>query len=150
MAKLLKAKAGSVFIEEADGPQYFTIQGIRLIDNPAFILTRIRIARQESLQHIKTMTSKVYTYAFGELPGQVSVGGIMFFTNSCGVKKGKFGDINKYYEERRAYKGLSRYIAIGGAAFKVTMSSLEITAEASGLPFGQFSINYTILPQEES
>lgn len=149
MAQLFKAANGSVFVESVTGPQYMSVSGVGAFDRGSIILTGVQVSRKESLHHIKVMSSKVYTYAFGELPGGITVSGMIFFLSSCNISAGSLGKVNGYYERQRAYsRGAPAYIGIGGASFKVALSSLDMSAEAGPFPVGKFTLGFSIIPSD--
>ena len=148
MATLLRSVAGSVFLERIDGPQYMSVSGIPIFSSGSILLNEVTIARQESLQHIKTMTNNVFTYAFGELPGQVRIGGVIIFIGSCGQPAGSLATPNSYFSSHRAYRGRTSVIGVGGASFKVCLSGLQFSATAGPFPHGKFSLYFTLLPRQ--
>lgn len=147
MATLIKSKAGSVFVESIEGPQYMSVSGVNVFSNSSILLSSIRVSRRESLQHIKTMTNRVYTYAFGEMPGQVQIGGTVIFLSACGGASGNFAMPDDYFESKRAYKGKTIFVGVGGASFKAALTSLDITAEAGPFPHGKFVLGFTTIPR---
>jgi hypothetical protein len=147
MAQLIKSHAGSVYVENIEGPQYMSVSGVGLFGGGSFLLSGIKISRRESIQHIKTMTNQVFTYAFGELPGSVQIEGIIIFLNACGGAAGTMGGPNAYYDGRRAYSGLTTYVGVGGAGFKAALTGLDMSADAGPFPYGRFSLGFTIIPR---
>jgi hypothetical protein len=147
MATLIKSIAGSVFVERIEGPQYMSVSGISIFSKGSVLLSSVTVSRRESLQHIKTMTNNVYTYAFGELPGQVQVGGVIIFLDACGGVAGSMSWPNDYYSRKRAYVGKSTYIGIGGAGFRAVLTGLDMAAEAGPFPHGRFTLGFTVIPR---
>lgn len=147
MATLFRSVAGSVFLERIDGPQYMSVSGIPVFSNSSVLLSSVKVSRRESIQSIKTMTNNVYTYAFGEMPGQAQVSGVIIFL-SCGGIGGSLRIPDDYYDRKRAYKGLTTYIGIGGTGFRVCLTGLDMSAEAGPFPHGRFSLGFTILPRQ--
>jgi hypothetical protein len=146
MAAILRSIPGSVSVENVDGPQYFSVSGIP--NAPGMILTSVRVSRKESMAFLRTLGGNVYAYAFGEMPGSISVAGTIFFLNSCGGAWGNFAPLNMSYGGKRAYKGGMTFIGIGGASFRCAMTGVNFGAEAGPFPDGKFSFDFTIIPSE--
>lgn len=148
MATLFRSIAGSVFLDRIDGPQYMSVSGVPIFSSASILLSGVQVARKESLQHIKTMTNNVYTYAFGELPGQVRISGVIIFVGCGGIPAGSFASPNGYYNANRAYRGRTVYVGVGGAGFRCALSGLQLQAEAGPFPHGNFTLDFTILPRQ--
>ena len=131
-------------MEEVAGPQYMSVSGVPM--SPGLILTSVRVSRRESLAFVRTLGGAVYTYAFGELPGSMSVSGLVFFLDSCGGRWGDFARASSQYSARRAYAGDMAFVGIGGAGFRCVLSGADFGAEASETPMGSFSMNFTVIP----
>ena len=148
MAAILRSIPGAVVVEHVDGPQYLHVSGVPGTESSGLILTGIRVSRKESLSFIRTLGGQVYAYAFGEMPGTISVSGLIFFLDSCGNPLGDFKGINDSYEARRAYRGGPLFVGVGRASFKCALSSLEFGSEAGPFPDGKFTMSFTILPTD--
>jgi len=148
MAAILRSTPGAVSVENIDGPQYLSVSGVPGAPSAGMIISGVRVSRKESLSFIRTLGGQVYSYAFGESPGSLSVSGIIFFLNSCGSGLANFKRINDAYEARRAYKGGPLFVGVGGASFKCALSGVDFGADAGPFPDGRFTMSFTILPTE--
>lgn len=148
MANLFRSTAGEVTVDNYSGPQYMQVSGVPGIKSG--ILSSVRISRNEVVQHIKTLTAAVYSYAFGEGVGKVSVSGILFLNSLC-VGSASMGDINRQYDRNRVFsRPVPIILGIGGASLKAILVGLDMGAEASATPTAQFSMSFDILPTDTS
>lgn len=149
MAELFRSARGTVIVETVSGPQYMTVSGPGLDILGSSVLSAVRVSRKESVHHIKTLSNTVFSYAFGEFPGSASVTGILLLGNTCGARQSSLGRANSSYERNRAYvAGKTAYLGIGGASFKVALTSLDLAADAGPFPMGQFTMGFAIIPNE--
>jgi hypothetical protein len=125
-----------------------SVSGVPIFSSGSILLASVQVSRQESLQHIKTMTNNVYTYAFGELPGSMQIGGIIIFVNACGGAGGSMSTPNNFYDQKRAYRGLTVYVGVGGVGFRACLTNLILQAEAGPFPHGRFTLGFTVLPRQ--
>jgi hypothetical protein len=149
MAEILSSRSGTVTVSAQEGPQIMRLDGVNLSQTASMIVTGMRFARSEGIQVTKALSGAAYTYAFGEVPGNASVTGKIFFQNACDPNSSRvIANLNAYYSSARAYSGGSRILSIGGAALKVVLTGLEAGMEAGPVPIGSFTLSYTILPSD--
>lgn len=148
MADLFKSSSGSVVKSTTGSPSFLQVDGLDL-NGGMMMLTSLRIDRGQDIQVLKTLSNLYYLYAFGESPGRVLVGGLIFFTN-CGAKSttGEMvGKINSYYDANNAYakRGPTR-IAGGGVSFRCVLNGLSISGDMTPYNYASFSLSFTLIP----
>lgn len=112
------------------------------------LVTSVRVNRQEDVQFLKTLSSAFFIYAFGEAPGSVNVGGLIFFRECGGAISGTIGELNSFYEENCAYaRGSIIGVAIGGASFPCLLTALSISGDMTPYNYVSFSLGFTLVPR---
>lgn len=115
------------------------------------LLTSIKIDRAQEVQIVKTLSNLYYIYAFGESPGRVLVGGLLFLAD-CGSKSvtGRIiGDLNSAYEAKCAYANSQPVrISGGGAVFRTILTGFSVSGDMSPNNQAAFSLSFTIIPPQ--
>ena len=115
------------------------------------LATSLKIDRGEDIQYLKTLSNLYFIYSFGEAPGKIMVGGLIFFTD-CTSSTGRtqiIGDLNNYYETYRAYRHQGTIkIAASGASFNTILTNLSISADMTPYNFASFSLAFALVPSE--
>lgn len=151
MADLFKARAGTVIRSEVESPAFISVGGLDgMLRGGKMLLTSLRIDRGQGIQVLKTLGNLYYIYAFGEEPGKVMVGGLMFF-NDCSSNSANgevIRQINSYYDSNNAYnRGGPVPIAAGGASFSCILTNMSIAADMTPYNYASFSLNFMLLPK---
>lgn len=112
------------------------------------LVTSVRVNRQQEVQFLKTLSSAFYIYAFGESPGSVNVGGLIFFRECGGNIAGTIADLNAYYESHNAYaRGTVVGVAVGGASFPCLLTAMSISGDMTPYNYVSFSLGFTFVPR---
>lgn len=150
MADLYRAKAGTLIKSSVGVPSFVSVEGLdTLLRGGRMLGTSFRLDRGQEVQFLKTLSHLYYIYAFGEAPGKIMVGGLVFFAD-CTDPSGNaqiIGDINKFYDENNAYdrQGPIR-IAAGGASFSCLLTNLSISGDMTPYNYASFSMAFTFIP----
>ncbi len=152
MADIYKSVAGAVVRSQAVAPSFISIEGLDF-EGSKLLLTSISITKAQEVQFLKTLGKLYYIYAFGESPGSVQIGGLLFFTG-CESKNGAatntgIADVLRFYEESNAYaKGSPIRISGGGVSFRCILNGMAINGDMNAYNYASFSLSFTIIPEK--
>jgi hypothetical protein len=149
MANLYNSKPGSLVKTTIASPTFMTIDGLDLRSNK-LVVTSFKLDRGQDVQHQKTLSSEIYTYAFGESIGRIQVGGLLFFGSCDGISAESVTKINSFYSSNNLYtKNGPTKVAIGsGNAFQCYLENLSIVADASPYNMGSFNLGFSVIPKK--
>lgn len=150
MADLYRAVAGTLIKSGIDsGGGFISVSGMdSVLAGGRMLVTSIRVNRQQEIQFLKTLSSAFYIYAFGESPGSVNVGGLIFFRDCNGSGFSGISALNAYYETNNAYaKGGMVGVAVGGASFPCLLSAFSISGDMTPYNYVSFSMGFTMVPR---
>lgn len=152
MADLYKAVAGTLIKSEVGGGGFISISGMNsLLNGGRMLVTSVRVNRQQDVQFLKTLSSVFYIYAFGEAPGSVNVGGLIFFRECGGNVSGVIQEVNAFYEANNAYaRGSILGVAVGGASFPCLLTALSFSGDMTPYNYISFSLGFTLVPRSGS
>ncbi len=150
MADLYKSSAGAIVKSTVGSPSFISVDGFDgLLRGGKMLVTSIKIDRAQEVQIIKTLSNLYYIYAFGESPGRVMIGGMIFFAN-CGsrsVTGDIVGQLNSTYESKCAYNNSSPVrISGGGATFRTILTGFSISGDMNPHNQAAFSLSFTTIP----
>lgn len=149
MADLYKSSSGAVVKTSVGSPSFISVDGFdSLLRGGKMLLTSIKIDRAQEVQIIKTLSNLYYIYAFGEAPGRVMIGGMIFFAD-CGsgsVSGDIIGKLNKAYDSNNAYAKSSVKISGGGATFNTILTGFSVSGDMNPYNQAAFSLSFTIVP----
>lgn len=151
MSNLYKATAGSVVRDQVSSPSFLSVDGFDgQLRGGKMIATAFHVDRGQGWQMMKTLSNAIYTYAFGEDPGKIRVGGLLFLVNcgSAGASARAIGDVNAYYEKSNMYarKGPVR-VAADGASYRTYLTEMSIVLEQNQYNYGSFSLGFLLIPE---
>lgn len=146
MADLYQSKPGTLIKSSIARPSFVTISGLSF--GTKMIATGFKLDRNQDVQHQKTLSQDIYSYAFGESVGRVMIGGLLFFGDCGGVSAAALQKVNSFYSENNVYtkKGAVTCTIGSGNAFKCFLENLSIVAEASAFNIGSFSLGFSMIP----
>ena len=114
---------------------------------------------QGNYQFLHALDRFVYFYSFGDRIGEITVSGISFAAPPCGggagvLKPPTICSLYDLYAEKKQSK-LKKAVKIGasncGAARGfLTGMRLEVTAANSGVPIGQWSLRFHVIPPRDT
>jgi hypothetical protein len=150
MSDLYKSVSGAVIKSGVSNPSFLSVDGMDgILRGGKMLLTSIRIDRAQDVQFLKTLANLYYIYAFGEAPGKVQVGGLLFFAD-CGSKSvngNSVGEINSFYEGNNAYaKDSSIRIAGGGVSLNCILTGMSVAGDMNAYNYASFSMSFTMIP----
>ena len=150
MSDLYSAQAGTLIKSGVSNPSFLTVDGLDdLLKGGKMLATSFRLDRGQDVQLLKTLSNLYYVYAFGEAPGKILIGGLLFFAdcNSPGGNSSVVQDINSYYEQNNAYNkdGVIR-IAAGGASYSGILTNLSMAADMTPYNYASFSLAFILIP----
>ena len=148
MADLYRSKPGTLIKSTVSHPAFVTVTGLQL--GTKMIATGFKLDRNQDMQHQKTMSQDIYSYAFGEAMGRVMIGGLLFFGDCNGVSASAISQINKFYSSANAYvkKGPVTCTIGSNAAFRCYLENLSVVAEGSAFNIGSFSLGFSVIPSK--
>jgi hypothetical protein len=150
MSDLYKSVAGTVVRTKVDSPSFVSVDGMDgILRGGKMLLTSIRVDRAQDVQFLKTLSNLYYIYAFGEAPGKVQIGGLLFFADceSKSIDGSSVGEINKFYEEKNVYANNgSIRIAGGGVSLNCVLTGLSVAADMNAYNYASFSMAFTMIP----
>lgn len=146
MANIYRSTPGALVKSSVRQPSFLTVSGLDFGDK--MIATNFKLDRGQDMQHQKTLSQEIYSYAFGEAMGRIQVGGMIFFGGCNGPSSAGVSRINGYYSGNNAFaKKSSVTCTIGGqSAFKCYLENLSILVEASAYNTGSFSLGFSVIP----
>lgn len=151
MSSLYKAVGGSVIRSQLSSPTFISVDGMdSLLRGDKMMLTSIRINRSQDVLLVKTLANLYYIYSFGEAPGKVEIGGLMFFADcrSNSVDGSAIGMLNDYYDQNNAYaKDTPVRIAGGGVSFSCILQGFSVNAEMNEFNYAAFSMSFILVPK---
>jgi hypothetical protein len=125
-----------------------TIDGEKI----GFPTTGFVLEMQGNFQFLHSLDQFIYYYNFGDRIGELTVSGMGFVGGSCGTSENS-GDVcgiyNLYLSKRQSVS--RRAMAVGNDkcgtfwAF-LTGMRLEMSQHASGVPLGQWSMRFHVIP----
>lgn len=148
MADLYEAQAGTVIKSVVTSPAFISIDGFdSAIRGGKILMTSLRIERGQGVQVLRTLGNLYYIYAFGETPGRVMVGGMMFFSDCRSGAGSPLAEVNAYYTANNAYNRQEPVtIAAGGAAFSCILTNLSISGDMTPFNYASFSLSFVLMP----
>jgi hypothetical protein len=151
MADLFQSVSGAVIKSKTNSPTFLSVDGLdQLLKGGKLLLTSIRITRAQDVQFLKTLSNLYYIYAFGESPGTIQVGGLVFFSdcNSKSISGDSIGEINKFYDDNNAYekKGTTRISGGNGMSFNTILTGVSISGDMTPYNYASFSLSFTLIP----
>jgi len=145
MADLYQSNAGSVTVTGVDTPGFLRLDGGDILSRQIMLITSVKVDRNEEVQTLKTLSNLYYLYSFGESPGRIMIGGILFLTpcNSSGGSSATVSQLNQWYEQNRAYnKQTPISISIGTAVFKGVLTNFSVSAEMTQFNVAGFNLSF--------
>ncbi len=148
MADLYEAQAGVVIKSTVTSPSFISIDGFdNSIRGSKILMTSLRVERSQGVQVLRTLGSLYYIYAFGETPGRVMVGGLMFFSDCGGSGGNPMARVNSYYSGNNAFDRREPVsVAAGGVAFSCILTNLSISADMTPFNYASFSMSFILMP----
>lgn len=150
MADLFRANAGTLIRNQVRTASFISIDGLdALLRGGRMLGTSFRLDRGQDFQMLKTLSNVYYTYSFGEAPGKISVGGLLFFAEcgNTGLNTSVVGDINSFYENNNSYNRLEPVrIACGGASFRTLLTNLSVASDSNPQNYASFNLSFTLIP----
>jgi hypothetical protein len=146
MADLYQSKPGTLIKTSIAQPAMMTIDGLQM--GSKMIATSFKLDRNQDVQHQKTLSQDIYSYAFGEAMGRIQVGGLLFFGDCSGVSAAAISQINSFYSKSNIFakKGALTCTIGSGNAFQCYLESVSVVAEASPFNIGSFSLGFSVIP----
>jgi hypothetical protein len=152
MSDLFKSVSGTVIKSQVSDPSFISVDGMdSILRGGKMLLTSIRLDRAQDVQIIKTLSNLYYIYAFGEAPGKVQIGGLLFFADcqSKAVNGSSVGEINQFFEQNNVYaKNESIRIAGGGVSLNCLLTGLSLAADMNAYNYASFSMTFTMIPPQ--
>ena len=150
MADIYHSSAGSLVKSKVSGSSFLSATGLdKILNGGKFLCTSIRVDRGQEVQFLKTLDNAYYLYCFGEAPGKIMVGGLLFFVD-CASPNGNAStirDINTYYEKNNAYASKQPLtVSMGAASFNCILTNLSVAADMNAFNYGSFSLSFTTIP----
>ena len=124
-----------------------------LFDNVILMCSGLEITRIQDVEYQKTLSSKIYGFAFGEAPGKIQVTGYAFLTNTPNeggtTIDQAISKINSYYSSNnvKATSGSPVAISVGGASFMAYLEVMSIVCQSNAMNVGSFTMTFTVLQQ---
>jgi len=146
MADIYNSTPGTLVKTTTDNPAFLTLEGLDL-GNVA-LATSFRVDRAQDVQHVKTLSKDIYSYAFGESMGKIQIGGMLFYANCDEKNRTQIKDINDFYANNNLYnKGSALNCTIGGStSFRCYLENISIALEASPYNFATFGLGLSVIP----
>lgn len=134
-------------------PSFISVDGFDgLLRGGRLLGTSFKLDRGQEVQFLKTLSHLYYIYAFGESPGKVMIGGLLFFAD-CSDPSGNakiIGDLNTFYEENNAYdRPTPIRIAAGNASFRCLLTNFSVSGDMNPYNFASFSLAFTLIPPKK-
>lgn len=137
-----------------------TTFNVTLDGNPiAFPVTGFILEMQGNYQFLHALDKFIYFYSFGDRVSELTVSGLAFAGRVCGLDEDDpaAADIcslyNLYKTKRQAISSKAINIGAGNCepAFKgfLTGMRLEVSANAGGVPVGQWSLRFHVIPPRD-
>jgi hypothetical protein len=154
MADLYTASAGTLITSRVSSPAFISADALDdLLDGGFMMATSFRIDRGQDVQILKTLSNLYYVYAFGEAPGKILIGGLLFFSD-CTDPSGQsdiIEQLNSYFDQNNIYDLNSPVtISIGGATYQALLTNLSVAADMTPYNYASFSLGFTLLPKDFS
>jgi hypothetical protein len=148
MSDLFQSRAGAVIRSNVESPAFVSVTGLdEMLRGGKMLLTSIRIDRGQGVQILRTLGNLYYIYAFGEEPGKVMIGGLVFFSDCSGDNGQIIKRINDYYDANNVYNKRGPVsIAAGGAAFNCLLTNLSIAGDMTPYNYASFSLSFILMP----
>lgn len=149
MANIYKSIPGTLIKQQVKQPAFLTVEGLALGD--VALATSFRVDRAQDVQHVKTLSRDIYSYAFGESIGKIQIGGMLFLATCSGKSATSISDINEFYSNNNIYtKGSSLTCTIGsGTSFKCYLENISVSIEASAYNSGSFGLGFSVLSSDD-
>lgn len=149
MADLYKSRPGALVKTSIPTPTFLTVQGLKL-SGGKIMATSFKLDRSQDVQHQKTLSKDLYSYAFGESMGRVQVGGLLFF-GQCGggaSSAAAIGVVNSFFNANNIYtkKGPVICTVGSGNSFKCYLENLSVNGEAGPYNMGSFNFGFSTIP----
>ena len=106
MSDLFRARAGTLIRSTVSSPRFITVDGLdEMLRGGKMLGTSFRLDRGQDVLPLKTLNNLYYLYAFGESPGKILIGGLIFFSNclSTSDQSQVIKDLNSYYKGNNAF-----------------------------------------------
>ena len=151
MPTLYKAYPGTLAKQPITGATFIHLDGFdSILQGGRLVATTFRMGRNQDSQYSKTLSSKIFAYAFGESLGRVEIGGLIFFADCGGPTSQAIQDVNDYYSQYNIYTRDSPVIvSFGGSSFSCYLENMHIQAESSEYNYGSFAFGLTKIPQND-
>lgn len=148
MPDLFKYRSGAVNAWRTEGAAFIEVDGFQLGTGSAFLATSFGIDRGQVVQHLKVFSNEIFSYAFGEAPGKVTVGGYIFLRN-CSASQA-VAAVNSFYEKNNIYsrEGACQVI-IGGAHFKCYLENFSARGDNNPFNLASFNLVFTTIPSKK-
>ena len=149
MADLFRAKAGTLIKNNVQSAGFVSVEGLdALLKGGKMLGTSFKLDRGQDILTLKTLSNLYYLYSFGEAPGRIMVGGLLFFADcTSGTNTSVIGDINAFYEQNNAWaRSTPIRIAAGGAVFRCLLSNLSVSADTNPYNYASFSLAFQLIP----
>lgn len=149
MANIYKSTPGALVKQQVKQPAFLSLDGLALGD--VALVTSFRVDRAQDVQHVKTLSRDIYSYAFGESIGKIQIGGMLFLANCSGKSATSISDLNEFYSNNNLYaKGSSLTCTIGsGTSFKCYLENISISLEASAYNSGSFGLGFSVISSDQ-
>ena len=146
MADIFTAVRGTV-VKSSDSAM--GLAGLSIGDSSLLIITSVAIQRNQVTQYVKTLDSSTFGYAWGEGPGRIIIGGIIFLvpSGSCSSVTGDgISAVNSFYSENNVYvKSGPVALSLGNSTFLGYLEVMNIAAEMNEYNFANFSLELAII-----
>ena len=145
MADIYKSTPGALIKQQVKQPAFLTLDGLALGD--VALITSFRVDRSQDVQHVKTLSRNIYSYAFGESIGKVQIGG-MLFLSTCDVRTSSgISNLNDFYSKYNLYtRGSALTCTIGSStSFRCYLENISISLEASAYNSGSFGLGFSVV-----
>jgi hypothetical protein len=114
---------------------------------------------QGNYQFLHALDRFVYFYSFGDRIGEITVSGLSFAAAPCGpgagvLKPPTICSLYDLYAEKKQSK-IKKAVKIGAStcgSFQAFLTGmrLEVTAANSGVPIGQWSLRFHVIPPQDT
>lgn len=148
MSDLYESQAGVVIKSVVTSPAFISIDGFdNAIRGGKLLMTSLRVERGQAVQVLRTLGNLYYIYAFGETPGRVMAGGLLFFNDCSGNGGSAISQVNSFFSSNNAYNRKEPIsIAAGGAAFSCILTNMSISGDMTPYNYASFSLSFILMP----